>query len=385
VTRWDDALLDELRQHGDPEADDIVSAHFAAQPPDYPAGTVFQAIVHAGVPDEGDAALTAYLTDRPPLPDWADPALIRRGEDFFAQWGPQVLPSLLFASLPACYAAAKGVEVLHLTARLATDTRRRLVETTQMVIDVMGRDGLSVGRQGYDDARRVRLMHAAVRYLILNDPHVVRSCEPHDFGPHWCEDWGHPINQEDLLGTLMTFTEAVLDSMRLMGVDYDEADADAYRHTWNVVGHLLGIRPDLLPIDREGMRELWDTVRRRQYAPSVAGQEMATALLRFAEEEMDLSLLRGVPRAMFRYLAGDRVADLLSLPPAGPWSLVLGPVHALMRRISLHDRFVRRLSAHLNRAFLEACMGYARGGTRPDFAIPDHLADQWHVPVSPAR
>jgi hypothetical protein len=286
-TSWTDELLDSLRLETDPVADDVVTQHFSDRPGD-PPHTIFRHLVRsADVPAEARSdAVDGFLSERPPPPDWADPALVRRGELVFSQFAPEILTSLLFASLPEAYAAAKGVQVLPLTARLATDTKRRLVETTQMVVDVMSPGGLVAGAPGYMDARRVRLMHAAVRYLILNDPLVIRTCDPAERGPHWCVDWGEPVNQEDLLGTLMTFTRVIFESLDRLGVDLGHEDAHAYLHSWNIVGHLLGIRADLLPIDMASAVALTEAIRRRQYAPSRAGREMAAALVDLAESEM---------------------------------------------------------------------------------------------------
>src|SRR6185437_8390836 len=47
--------------------------------------------------------------------------------------------------------------------------------------------------------------------------------------------------------------------------------ADDYLHLWSYVGELLGVHPDLLPLDREAARELMEQVRRRQFGPSPAG------------------------------------------------------------------------------------------------------------------
>jgi hypothetical protein len=388
VTGWTDGLLDALRLETDPPADDVVASHFADRPGD-PPHTIFRHLVRsADVPPEARSdAVAAFLDDRPPLPDWADPALVRRGELVFSQFAPEILTSLLFASLPEAYAAAKGVQVLRLTARLATDTKRRLVETTQMVVDVMAPGGLAVGGTGYQDARRVRLMHAGVRYLILNDPLVIRTCAADERGPHWCADWGQPINQEDLLGTLMTFTRVIFQALARLGIDLGEDDARAYLHSWNVVGHLLGIRPDLLPIDLGSAVELTDAIRRRQYAPSRAGREMAAALVDLAESEMHPRAMAHVPRAMIRYLIGNRVADLLAIPPSGPTGLAFGPARRVMRKLSLddrHDRLMRDLVEWVNRLLVRGWLEFERGGDRPTFAIPTHLADRWDLPVSPS-
>jgi hypothetical protein len=54
----------------------------------------------------------------------------------------------------------------------------------------------------------------------------------------------------------MTFSVVVFDSLRRLGVPLRDEDADSYLHAWNLVGHLIGIREDLLPIDLPTARGL---------------------------------------------------------------------------------------------------------------------------------
>ena len=50
-----------------------------------------------------------------------------------------------------------------------------------------------------------------------------------------------PVNQEDMVGTLLTFSAVILDGLKKMGFSISTSDADAYLHAWNVVGHLSGV------------------------------------------------------------------------------------------------------------------------------------------------
>ena len=52
---------------------------------------------------------------------------------------------------------------------------------------------------------------------------------------------GVPINQEDLLGVLGTFTIAVIDGVEKLGVGWDRDSQQAYIELWDRVGALLGI------------------------------------------------------------------------------------------------------------------------------------------------
>ncbi|GAA3611100.1 oxygenase MpaB family protein [Microlunatus ginsengisoli] len=386
----DDATLDEFRTQTDPEADAVVEAHFSDSARS--AGQLFGALVRHPddpAPDAGgdaDDPVAAFVAERPPWPDWADPAQVRSGQEFFERWGMQILPGLLLASLPQAYAAAKGVEVLHLTARLATDPRRRVVETAQMTVDAMTVGGLAVGAPGYLTTRRVRLMHAAVRYLIDHDPLVAQSCDA-SVPRRWCAEWGRPINQEDLLGTLLTFTTVIFDALDRSGVSYARADAEAYLRAWCLVGHFLGIRPDVLPLGLDEAYALDALIRRRQDARSEAGREMTAALVGMAREQMHPRILRGMPQTTMRHLIGDETADLIGVPP-GDWTRIFfGPMARLLGRLSMaeqHDRLLRAILTRIGTQLVKGFVEINRGGDRATFALPDHLADRWSIPVAAA-
>jgi len=66
-------------------------------------------------------------------------------------------------------------------------------------------------------------------------------------GPLWADSWGRPLNQEDLAGTLLTFTTVVFDAFRRSGVETTSDEREEYFHLWRVIGSLLGIRSELIP------------------------------------------------------------------------------------------------------------------------------------------
>ena len=267
ATAWTDELLDELREVGDPPADAVVARDLrrrpgrVRQPPDEDARAQRRGALQAAA--GGRAPLPGRTDD---LPDWADPERIAVGERFFGQHGPGCVMALACASLPACYAARKGVQVLHLTARLQTDPVRRIGETAQLTLDAMAPGGLAPGGAGVRDAQKVRLMHAAVRHLVGTSG-------------AWDPDWGVPVNQEDLGGTLMTFSIVVVDSLRRLGVSVSDEEADAYLHAWNCVGHIMGVDARLLADTEDEGRALSQRIIERQWAPCPEGQAMTKALI----------------------------------------------------------------------------------------------------------
>ncbi len=366
-TTWDDAFLDGLRTQADPPADFVVAGLFSGT---QDASAAFRALV-VEQHELADSDLKAFLDEQPPAPPWMDPDLVAAGQERFARWGSHVFTALYAASLPSAYACRRGVQVLGLTARLETDTKRRLNETAQFHLDVMEPGALDAGGRGYADVRHVRLMHAAVRWLIQNDPRV-----------EWDPAWGTPINQEDLLETLLTFTEIVFEVFDRTGIVYSEEDADAYLHTWSLIGHYLGIREDLLPLTRSQTSVLMPIVRRRQFGPSKPGPVLMAALL---EQGTRLAPpgLRGLPASTVRYYVGDATADLLDVPKANWTRNLFEPLADLSRRVSLeklHRRLLQAVSEKIGFGMLSLAVRAERYGDRPAFEVPTSLAARWNIP-----
>jgi hypothetical protein len=271
------------------------------------------------------------------------------------------------------------VQVLGMTARLETDAKRRLNETAQFHLDVMQRGGLEYGACGFSDMRHVRLMHAAVRWLIGNDERAKAQ---------WDTSWGTPINQEDLLETLLTFTEVVFEVFDRTGVVYTEEQADNYLRTWSLIGYHLGVRPDLLPLDRAQTRELMPRVRQRQFRSSKAGTALTAALLDQGRRLCPRGL-RGMPATTMRFYVGDATADLLGVQRSDWTRVFFGPLAELTRRVSaerLHRRFLTRLSNRIGFGMLELAVRSERCGGRPAFEVPTSLATKWnfHPPTAPS-
>jgi ER-bound oxygenase mpaB/B'/Rubber oxygenase, catalytic domain len=373
VARVDNALLDQLRMQMDPEADEM-AAHYLERP----ASDLFKgahAARYAGT-DMADPHVAAWLENRPPLPEWADAGRMERGAAFFAEWGVQLGLGLFLSSLPLAYAAHDGAQVLALTAQLESNTKRRVLESAQFVLDVTTPGDLAPGRQAYETVRLVRLMHAGVRHLILSDPRIARTSDP-SVWPRWDEAWGMPINQEHLVGAMISYSSCLLHVLERLHVEYDERGAADYCHLWNVVGWLLGIDPDLLPLDRAEMDELEVMIRDRNEKPSAAGTQMTAALLDLVRSFIRIAPLRGVAASTTRLFVGDPTADLLEVPPADWTGRLVGGMRGVSHHASwlvVHDAVLRRVVSRLSRRTLAGFVGHERHGDRPSFTIPDHLA-----------
>ena len=148
-----DAELADARRRADPVADAIVSDFVLSRGIVDPQYLVQRLIAeHRTLPEsEQIPSVRSYFQDPVPLPEWAEPELLREGQRFFRTFGVHIASSLFCASLPLSYTAVDGSVVLALTAELVSNTRRRLAQTGEMLLDVMGandeRDAPPFGRR----------------------------------------------------------------------------------------------------------------------------------------------------------------------------------------------------------------------------------------------
>ncbi len=372
-----DAELDAWRQVGDPEADRFVADHFkkesmrplmAALVKQKNVARTELAELAIDADEEADASLRELLKAMAERMPGVTDEDIQIGQDLFRMYGPEILMILGCYSLPAAYSAKKGVQVLATTKFLELEPDRRLAETSQIIMDVMT-EGLGEGKGGREAAERTRLIHAAIRRLLVEDP---------DFDT---ETLGVPINQEDLAATLMTFSYLVLEGLNKMNMRVTDEQAQAYIDTWRQVGCLLGIESGLLPQNLEEAEQLTRAIQNRQVAPSPHGIQLLTILRNALAEKT----LPGLPSAMMRLFMPTDVADAMEIPRNMMWPVPDWAIHQLVRtagtidsvilsRLGRHSLILRDVSLDL----LEQVMGWqdSEKGSKERFEIPDSI-DWW--------
>lgn len=220
--------------------------------------------------------------------------VLQRGKEMFYRYGPPILVGLMHVGLSGGFASPRITDVLKATGylmssrRRATDahqrlddsvniahsekaeaqstlpsnatserTFRRLLETTSFVLDVMetdaslqppsqaggekraqdGKDLLGQGGAGWLSCCRVRFIHTHVRRRLLPEGNLSQTYSAAN---------GVPINQEDLLATLISFSIAPLYTLQRMGISPSEQERQDYVALWRHVGFYMGIEPHLL-------------------------------------------------------------------------------------------------------------------------------------------
>lgn len=376
-TRWTDTFLDEMSRQGDPLADQAVAEVYAEGPRDLSRINALLRHLMTNdelVPEQFPPRLQDYFLQSAILPDM-DPHKLRLGEAVFAQHGLEIMMILGCCSLPLSYAASRGVRVIYDTGYLLNRATQRLFETGQMVVDMLSPGGMHPSGRAIRTAQKIRLMHAAVRFLLTHNPH-----KP------WDPSLGTPINQEDLAGTFTVFTVVVVKyGLSRLGIQLTLEEQEAYLHAWQIMASAMGLDPRVVPHSIAETDELASTIQRRQFAASEQGRALTAALIQSMQALLP-TLFRDVPAVFIRHFLskdpyqGTDIADLIGVPHGPLMDLELELLLDLEQGLELLEeesglmrKLLRKASLHL----LEAMLGMERGGNRPAFYIPPSVRANW--------
>lgn len=152
-----------------------------------------------------DPKLNELWTQINTIPPWVDWAQIKRGQDVFYRYGGPSVVSLTFQSLVGGMGGRRVVETLARTGGFGVSVaKRRLLETFQHVLQVTkDLDSARPGGEGFASSVKVRLLHAGVRRRIL----ALERARPGYFD---VSEWGVPINDLDCMGTVLSFSAALV-------------------------------------------------------------------------------------------------------------------------------------------------------------------------------
>jgi hypothetical protein len=390
-------VLNRLRLIGDPDLDPLMKSDEAEK-------FKFDVQSHRLLVTETviDKKFFRVVPDTPL--DQLDAEKLMRAQRLFATYGAEISGALLLAALPQSYAAQWASRVLVASARLQDDFRRRILGTSQFLVVAMrgAKDKWDVERywtkgknpsaaslmMPWKACLAVRLYHAAIRKSLTpwddrKEPLATLLGDHNDV----------PINQEDLLATLLTFTITVFEVLERYGISWTADEQRAYLYAWDLIGQHLGIGSDKviaelakpvpsypvrddgsqLPIDAKGFqqrrkeegwhglrpptiaatRRLLEQLRDRQWPPldvktPIAGGEdgaewegarSGRVLVRALLNELITAMpwqMRGAPLSVMRALARPIVRQRLSLGGGG---IVLSLVDLLPKRRDIVAQF----------------------------------------------
>lgn len=279
--------------------------------------------------------LKAFLLAATEIPDFADPKLIKQSEDFFDERG--YLSSLIYlcASLPEVYVLPDISSMLHVTGQLENAAEQRIRSTATMVLSVLLPDGiLSDKGVGRVLILRARLIHSVLRVLLVRGrPDAIKNFEQiidpiHSlrapsslFELAYLNGWNLkaakiPCNQMELLYTLMTFSYIFLRSLRRFHLVLTPEQETAYLHTWNVVGHLMGINSKYLPGSYSEAEFVFNEIQNlslKIHKPTAAQKHLGQALLSPLEKSLRQKALKPLARFLTCYLTSPKTIRTLQL------------------------------------------------------------------------
>ncbi|MGV3681416.1 MAG: oxygenase MpaB family protein [Acidovorax sp.] len=430
-----DAALASMQQHADPLADETIAAILGPWPAGMPPVDAPQweriATVNRlfgewttnasidgwtatgpGVDDSLAQALQDYLAAGQVLPDWADARKIERAEKIFFDHGALSCILLFCASLPECYVIPDLSSVLHTAGQLEQHTEYRIRSTAAMIFPVMMHGGLTrPDGAGVAQILKVRLIHATIRNLILRGTpeaaiHDLQAQgdmvgagqlgalkglpgRPTMYQMLFARGWdvkrhGLPCNQEELAYTLLTFGYVFLRSMRRLGIGLPQHDEEAYLHAWNVVGHILGIKRELMVETMDQGKELMARMQARGRAEPVTPDPrpgLGQALMATMANSIPWNIAKPFPQLMTRFLCGKATAGDLGLTQSVPWSsallfwgvlLVARAIDWVLRLVLPRFSIVRTLTRILGYHFMSRVL---MSQTRP-LQLPSELLNQ---------
>jgi hypothetical protein len=323
--------------------------------------------------------------------------ILKRGKDMFYRYGPPILVGLMHVGLSGGFASPRITDVLKATGYLMSGrkpkpekdadagqrlkenvelgasisegkdskthestlpseasserTFKRLLETMSFVLDVMedpaslhppsmspdqtpAQDGKALiekGGKGWFSCCQVRFIHTNVRKRLSMKETTYPSSS------------GVPINQEDLLATLTSFSVAPLYTLQRMGISPSTQEREDYIALWRHIGFYMGIEPRLLQRvfrDADSAERFFCCVAShhflavtnfKQVAPppsisSYFGRDLEEVRRFDFDQGPALPLLYSVARRppgnmnfstlcnMSRFLLGDALANAVSLP-----------------------------------------------------------------------
>ncbi|KAG0214789.1 hypothetical protein BGX28_001424 [Mortierella sp. GBA30] len=228
--------LEPLRSLGDTLADDAMEAlHINA------GEDALQALLAYTARPEHEQSSPApreLLKQVVTIPDWVDWNQLQRGQQVYWRYCLFISHVLLHFSLAGGFAIPKITKVLNSTGYLSGKrTKERVLETSQFVLDVVHSLDYLRPRTGvaWKSIIQVRFLHAGVRARLSK---ISRAHSKY----YNIEEHGVPINQEDLLATLFSFSNAIWRVMEVrMDVHMTTQERDDYLHLWRYIGYMMGV------------------------------------------------------------------------------------------------------------------------------------------------
>lgn len=327
MTLYTHKYLDKLRFKSDILADDVVS-EFVLHVSKDDLSVGIQEVFSGNFEKYKDfPVFQEYLRLTSSLPHDTNFKDLEIGRTIFKLYSPEIHIILMLKSLPECYACGNGAKVLYQTGNSKTNNGsnthivKRLRETADFVHDLLNKitkEGFS--KEAINAIQKTRLIHAFSRYFIIHHK-------------KWdIQKLGIPVNQEDMIGTLMSFSIGVIEGVEKLDVQLKENQKQAYYHTWKIIGNLLGIIPDVLPETYQEGKKLSKAVLLHQINYTIESKELIHSIISTLDEINPIPSIKGIPQSLLHFLVDEEVSKITTVSTPINWYCML--IIYLMRKKS---------------------------------------------------
>lgn len=304
------------------------------------------------------------------VPAWVDWSTCDRGGELLMRVGVLGGAVLGSRSLVLGYATPGGNKPLVMSGRLQQQAMKRLNETARFVQAVCRPGGMRPFADGWQITVKVRLIHAAVRRMILKSG-------------KWNEGaWGAPVNQHDMAGTTLLFSIAIMDGLRKLGVRIDTEEGERYIHLWRWVGQVIGVDHDLLPVSEQDAMRLGELIAATMGPPDQDSRDLTKALFDAAwdgavtpKQRRDAARKYLFGTTLCRELIGEETADAL-LVPRNTFRFALPMVKRLVSGVERFTRavpFAERGAIVAGAHYWDRVVKIGLQGATYEFALPNAL------------
>jgi hypothetical protein len=314
-------FLDSQRLHGDPEADALIEATFAANQ---------QIVLYAlfkldekSIESQPDSELKKFLINQKPKPAWFNQKRLQKGQQIFKQYALEMMALLGAMSLPYCYAASPGNKALYLSDKMRNSPGKRLLDTASFVISVLTPETLEDGETGHIHINKVRLIHALSRYYLRN--------------------------QEDMAGTNLAFSYVILLGMQQSGYILSDKEKEDFLFAWRYIGYQMNIDESLLPSSFLEARQLATTIKIRNFKKTEEGIILTKELLSYYKVSVPRDQ-SDLVSSQIRFYLGNEVAEYIGItsdPIRDKLAATVSTFKSLQSLLSVQpDSYQKMLSQH---------------------------------------
>ena len=374
-SRWTDEFLDSLRLQGDPLADEYLKLIIK----DDEIGGITKLFSKmdsndATPPDNLFPELAQFFKTTHDLPPGVDPDRIHRGEEVFSEHAFEGALVLLTKSLPEGYAAPNLSIILNISGDLRTHTYKRLLGTLQMLINVSASRGFQPGGRAVIVAQKLRLLHAGIRHLTYR------------YRPGFRAKYGVPVNQEDMLGTIMGFSYLVIMGLRRLDVGLTTAQEEDFFYVWRVFAHMMGIHPAGKPESVEHLADnvedaghFYEAYKRRHYVR--ASENPDGVALGASSLEMLQNMIPGflrfcgfglLPRLYMDELMGAEACERIRIRPVAGRVILKWILRHIHKLWGLFEQYDRTDHVRISQLIFQGMIDRAYDG-QVTFTVPDSL------------